>query len=211
MSLEEKRNKLLEFFTQNHMFYNLKEIEQQGGKYVGIHPLQMKDLLQTLLDDNLIKAEKCGVTTIYWCFQYDQIKNLKQIWGINQAKLQNLQIKRDKLIEECFKENKLRILKDRDQLISKFETMEKIYKNLQIQFINSKYFDFDKLENIKLNLIKRLNIADICTDTIESLIDYFKKNNDVEREYFQNEFDIPEEFIELNQFYLSIQEFNDMK
>uniref|UniRef100_A0A8H7Y310 Meiotic nuclear division protein 1 n=1 Tax=Psilocybe cubensis TaxID=181762 RepID=A0A8H7Y310_PSICU len=58
--MEEKRIKLLEIFHETRDFYQLKELEKLGPKLKGIVSQSIKDVLQSLVDDNLVQGDKIG-------------------------------------------------------------------------------------------------------------------------------------------------------
>lgn len=64
ISFEEKRTRLLSIFTTDPSFYHIKEIEKLGAKK-GIHPMIVKDVLDSLLGDNLVDLEKVGASSYY--------------------------------------------------------------------------------------------------------------------------------------------------
>ena len=53
LSLEEKRNKILEIYLERKEVFNLKEIEKIGAKK-GVVFQTIKDVNQSLVDDNLV-------------------------------------------------------------------------------------------------------------------------------------------------------------
>ena len=65
ISFEEKRTRLLSVFTTDPTFYHMKEIEKLGAKK-GIHPMIVKDVLDSLLGDNLVEQEKVGASSYYY-------------------------------------------------------------------------------------------------------------------------------------------------
>ena len=64
VSFEEKRTRLLSIFTTDPTFYHIKEIEKLGAKK-GIHPMIIKDVLDSLIGDNLVDQEKVGASNYY--------------------------------------------------------------------------------------------------------------------------------------------------
>ncbi|QDZ24295.1 meiotic nuclear division protein [Chloropicon primus] len=67
MSLAEKREVLLKVFSDSEDVFALKELEKIASKR-GINSMVVKDLLQGMADDDLIHAEKVGISTYYWMF-----------------------------------------------------------------------------------------------------------------------------------------------
>lgn len=76
ISFEEKRTRLLSVFTTDPTFYHIKEIEKLGAKK-GIHPMIVKEVLESLLGDNLVDQEKVGASSFYFSLpsKLFQVKN----------------------------------------------------------------------------------------------------------------------------------------
>ncbi|KAL6310435.1 meiotic nuclear division protein 1 [Sparassis latifolia] len=68
LSAEEKRVKLLEIFHETKDFFQLKELEKLGPKMKGIVSQSVKEVLQGLVDDGLVQAEKIGSSNFFWSF-----------------------------------------------------------------------------------------------------------------------------------------------
>ncbi|KAJ7287531.1 meiotic nuclear division protein 1 [Mycena rebaudengoi] len=79
LSAEEKRVKLLEIFHESKDFYQLKELEKLGPKLKGIVSQSVKEVLQSLVDDGLVQADKIGSSNFFWSFpsQRGQAMNAK--------------------------------------------------------------------------------------------------------------------------------------
>lgn len=60
LSVEDKRIKLLEIFHETKDFFQLKELEKLGPKMKGIVSQSVKEVLQSLVDDNLVQMDKIG-------------------------------------------------------------------------------------------------------------------------------------------------------
>ena len=65
LSLEEKRAKLLEVFYDKKEVLNLKEVEKFGAKK-GIVLQSVKDVNQSLIDDNLVETDRIGIGCYFW-------------------------------------------------------------------------------------------------------------------------------------------------
>ena len=84
LSLEDKRQIILNLFREDHSFFHYKEIE----KYATVHKvsfMQVKELLEGLVADNLIETDKVGSSNFYWSLptrvlaaKKKQIKLLKE-------------------------------------------------------------------------------------------------------------------------------------
>ena len=67
LSLEEKRSKLLQMYYDKGEVLNLKEVEKYGAKK-GITLQTVKDVNQTLIDDNMVCTDKIGIGCYFWAF-----------------------------------------------------------------------------------------------------------------------------------------------
>lgn len=65
MSLEEKRQMMMNIFKNNLSFFHYKEIEKFSIKNK-ISFMIVKELLQGLVADNLVETEKIGSSSYYW-------------------------------------------------------------------------------------------------------------------------------------------------
>lgn len=65
MSLEEKREKMLEIFYETQSFYQLKDLEKLGPKK-GVISQSVKDVVQNLVDDDLVFKDKVGTSVYFW-------------------------------------------------------------------------------------------------------------------------------------------------
>ncbi|KAM7419549.1 hypothetical protein PAMA_016588 [Pampus argenteus] len=68
LSLEEKRSRMLEIFFETKDVFQLKDIEKIAPKTKGITPMSVKEVLQSLVDDNMVDCERVGTSNYYWAF-----------------------------------------------------------------------------------------------------------------------------------------------
>ncbi|ODV60797.1 Mnd1p [Ascoidea rubescens DSM 1968] len=227
LSLEEKKLKLLEFFKKEHNFYTIKEVESLGSKYIGVNSMQMKEILQHLIDDSLIKFEKCGITNFYWCFEFDLTKSINSNYS-NLIKRKTTLIENNQVLAEKIKKEKLsrvneltanQLLMVKEQLkINNDNGNNDINRNYLLAKVKEFSNDLEKklqilndyTENDPRNLDEKINQLtkigyniDLITDNIDLLISYWVNNKNLETSALKKEFNIPDEFIDLpniNQF-----------
>ena len=65
LSFEEKRKRMLEIFKEDQSFFHLKDIEKLGTKK-GIIFQSIKEVLDSLVADNLVEVDKIGSSNFYW-------------------------------------------------------------------------------------------------------------------------------------------------
>ncbi|CCH44534.1 Meiotic nuclear division protein 1 [Wickerhamomyces ciferrii] len=206
LTLEEKRTKLLQFFIKDHLFYTIKEVESLGGKFTGIHPMQIKEVLTSLVDDGLVNSEKCGVSILFWCFEYDKQKKVKEMLSKEEQKLGNLNKQFNELQEKIKFEESVRKIDDAEFKMNEISRLTNIKKELTNKF-ESSGFNMEKVDEVQKNLQNEIEIGEICTDNIESMLYHFKNSNGIDRKVFNQELGIPEEFKDfpnLNEFFAKL-------
>lgn len=67
LSRAEKRARLLEIFHETQSFYQLKDLEQLA-KEKGLNVKQVKEILQSLVDDEQVDSDRIGPSNFYWSF-----------------------------------------------------------------------------------------------------------------------------------------------
>ena len=65
LSLDDKRQKLLDVYYEQKQVLNLKEVEKLGAKK-GVVLQTIKDVNQSLIDDNLVETDKIGIGAFFW-------------------------------------------------------------------------------------------------------------------------------------------------
>ncbi|KAI0515526.1 hypothetical protein KFK09_008191 [Dendrobium nobile] len=65
LSLEEKREHMLQIFYDSQDFFLLKELEKLGPKK-GVISQSVKDVVQSLVDDDLVLKDKIGTSVYFW-------------------------------------------------------------------------------------------------------------------------------------------------
>jgi hypothetical protein len=67
LSLDEKRATLLTIFHDTASVFTLKEVEKAGPK-LGVVQQSVKEVLQSLVDDDLVAVDRIGIGNYYWSF-----------------------------------------------------------------------------------------------------------------------------------------------
>jgi len=68
--------------------YTIKELEKKVADVASINQMAVKDLIQALLDENLIRVEKIGSGNWYWSFRSDAKKTKEKV--LNDLKAQEM-------------------------------------------------------------------------------------------------------------------------
>uniref|UniRef100_A0AAQ5Y1I8 Meiotic nuclear division protein 1 homolog n=1 Tax=Amphiprion ocellaris TaxID=80972 RepID=A0AAQ5Y1I8_AMPOC len=77
LSLEEKRTRMMEIFFESKDVFQLKDIEKIAPKTKGITPMSVKEVLQSLVDDNMVDSERVGTSNYYWAFPSKALNSRK--------------------------------------------------------------------------------------------------------------------------------------
>lgn len=67
LSLDDKRSTILSLYHDSKEPMNLKEIEAKGSK-AGVVQQTIKDVNQSLVDDDLVHSDKIGAAIFFWSF-----------------------------------------------------------------------------------------------------------------------------------------------
>jgi hypothetical protein len=173
-----KQAKILDYFRESMNVFTLKELEKNLQPVASINGMQVKEYLQALQDENLIRVEKIGSGNWYWCFMSDAkktkentINNLKTEEGKLVAAIADT--KRQIEEEMAKREDDNEVLEgngmDRKALLETHDTLLK-----EVEFLDKElacYSDSDPAEILsKVEETKRLKASTIrWTDNIESL------------------------------------------
>lgn len=139
LSFEEKRQKMLSIFKEKQEFFHLKDIEKLGVKK-GITFQTIKEVLDSLLGDDLVDSDKIGSSVFFWALsskvyntKLNKLNKLKEENSALDAKIENIEKSiidhKSSITETDERKEKIELLeklkKENDELSSEIET----YKN----------------------------------------------------------------------------------
>jgi hypothetical protein len=173
-----KQQKILDYFRESMSVYTIKELEKNLPPVASINGMQVKEYLQALQDEYLIRVEKIGSGNYYWCFMSDAKKIKENALNNLQAeenKLTSSIAETERLIEEeiAKREEDDEKLEDgsmnRKGLLEAHDTLMKEMESLDKEL--ACYSDNDPADVLrKVEETKRLKDSTIrWTDNIESL------------------------------------------
>lgn len=161
LSFEEKRQRMLSIFTESYTFFHIKDIEKLAPKK-GIVFQVIKDVLQSLVGDDLVESDKIGSSVYYWSFP-SKVYNTKKSKELKFKKQIEENIASiDKLTLEIKNQKSLRV--ESNERIKKL----RILKDLKLEFksIDSEINEYLKNDPNKFNKLKHdLNIINNINDT----------------------------------------------
>lgn len=211
MSVEQKKQLILQFFQREYSFYNMKELEKLIPKHCpGVSSMLVKELVQAMIDeDGLISVEKCGNINIYWCFAnqitqrlYDTgIKLEETLRQKTQAALELRQQVEDQLANHRSAEfssgdPKTPTLYRRAQVLQELKDTDSLIRQLDMQYekVSMTRWDQQKINDKRDALKSKLIKLDALTDNIEILISYLANTYSIPMNDLRRELEVPEEF-----------------
>ncbi|KAL5528363.1 MND1 [Sanghuangporus sanghuang] len=195
LSAEEKRVRLLEIFHESKDFFQLKELEKLGPKLKGIVSQSVKEVLQGLVDDGLVQADKIGSSNFFWSFpsQRGAIMNNR----LNAAKeaRANSQFQLQELQENIEKEKMLR--PDNDERASALEELEST--KVQLTELEKELAQYGSCDPAKIEAKRRATklaheAAVRWTDNVGILIPYMSRQNGTDPNDIRAYLEIGEDF-----------------
>lgn len=134
MSLEDKRAKLLEMYYEKKEVLNLKEVEKFGAKK-GIVLQSVKDVNQSLIDDNLVETDKIGIGTFFWALPSKGFQVRKNLIEDYDKKIENAKKEIEETEAAIIRETEARVSNDgeREKMIEELEKARKTRADLEVQ------------------------------------------------------------------------------
>lgn len=141
LSLEEKREKILQIFYDSQDFFLLKELEKSGPKK-GVISQSVKDVVQSLVDDDLASKEKIGTSVYFWSLPSCAGNQLRTVHRKLNSDLQSSKKRHAELGDQCEALKKGREESDeREEALAELKTIEMKYNELKEEM--EKYADND--------------------------------------------------------------------
>ncbi|KAH9762745.1 Meiotic nuclear division protein 1-like [Citrus sinensis] len=184
LSLEEKRGKILEIFYESQDFYLLKELEKLGPKK-GVITQSVKDVVQSLVDDDLVLKDKIGTS-------------LRNVYRKLESDLQSSKKRHTELVEQCNALKKGREESDeREEALEELKAVE--LKHIELKDEMGQYADNDPaaFEAMKNAIEVAHAAANRWTDNIFTLQQWCSNNfpqAKEELEQMYKDVGIPEDF-----------------
>lgn len=173
----------------------MKDLEKLVPKATGIVTQSVKEVLQSLVDDRLVNAEKIGTSNYFWSFPSTAMQSRQNTRNALKEEVKRVQEMRQKGEAQLAEASAMREeSKERDELLEKYQELEKqrseAVKKLEIHRAN----DPKLLAQKRSDAEKAKLAANRWTDNIFTLQSYCANNFSIERSQFNEQFSIPEDF-----------------
>lgn len=175
MSLEEKRQTLLDVFHSSKDIFSLKEVEKQGSAR-GVVLQSVKEVLQSLVDDDLVHGEKIGTSNFFWSFPSEAAVKLDAQLAAAATRLKAKQAEREALEKQVAasragKEDS----EERQQLGAQLAALQAEVAAQAEELAEYAGNDPDRYDNLKEASKLACDSANRWIDNTESLRDWLKK------------------------------------
>ncbi|KAL4651814.1 hypothetical protein ACB092_01G188200 [Castanea dentata] len=133
LSLEEKREKMLQIFYESQDFFLLKELEKLGPRK-GVISQSVKDVVQSLVDDDLVSKDKIGTSVYFWSLPSFAGNQLRNVYHKLESDLQSSKKRLAELVDQCNALKRGREESDeREEALAELKAIEKNYLALKDQ------------------------------------------------------------------------------
>ncbi|XP_076762934.1 meiotic nuclear division protein 1 homolog [Xylocopa sonorina] len=194
VSLDEKRIRMLQIFYEKKEFFTLKELERIAPKEKGIVMQSVKDVVQALVDDGLVRSEKIGTTIYFWTFPGENITAIEQRISEATKKIVEAEFKLQKLKEACEKEKVGKEdTEERELLLRELEELKAIEDQLKKQVAKFKDADPEVIAKLAEKAQEYKDATNVWTDNIFAIQSWCKRKFDISEDCLNKQFDIPED------------------
>eukprot|EP00866_Antonospora_locustae_P001989 jgi/Antlo1/1989/2209 len=188
---DEKRRRILEIFSETKDFFMLKEVEKMAYKK-GVPLMAVKDVLQGLIDDDLVRLEKIGTSNYYWAFPSQKQVNRNNVLEKLNAERESTNKKVEELRVRLEAEQMARADGERTGLISRYEDLKKERDELFSALEKYNGCDPAIYEEKKIRVAALKTEVNKITDDLFTVQSYVCNKFDVDRREFLTSFGISE-------------------
>ncbi|CAK6972370.1 meiotic nuclear division protein 1 homolog [Scomber scombrus] len=195
LSLEEKRTRMMEIFFESKDVFQLKDIEKLAPKTKGITPMAVKDVLQSLVDDNMVDCERVGTSNYYWAFPSKALHARK-------SKLEDLQKQsseakqRKTTIQKAAEKAKVgrQDTKERSSLLKELKALREERTQLQAEVEKYRECDPEVVKELRKSNVVAKDAVCRWTDNVFAIKSWTKKKFAFDDSRINKAFGIPEDF-----------------
>ncbi|XP_023189954.1 meiotic nuclear division protein 1 homolog isoform X3 [Xiphophorus maculatus] len=195
LSLEEKRTRMMEIFFESKDVFQLKDIEKIAPKSKGIAPMTVKEVLQSLVDDNMVDCERIGTSNYYWAFPSKALHARKH--KLEELKKQASDAKQRKVsVEKTVEKSKVgrEGTKERSSLLKQLQSLREERTNLQAELEKYRECDPDVIKAMRKSNVVAKEAVSRWTDNVFAIKSWTKKKFSFDDSRINKAFGIPEDF-----------------
>ncbi|XP_057187086.1 meiotic nuclear division protein 1 homolog [Triplophysa rosa] len=199
LSLEEKRSRMMEIFFETKDVFQLKDIEKIAPKSKGITPMSVKEVLQSLVDDNMVDTERVGTSNYYWAFPSKALHARK--CRLEELEIQCEEGKQRKIaLQQAADKAKVgrEINEEREALLKELGALKDQRDQMKAEVEKYKECDPEVVEEIRKTNIAAKEAVSRWTDNVFAIKSWAKRKFGFENSRLDKAFGIPEDFDYIN-------------
>eukprot|EP00162_Nutomonas_longa_P002889 comp13549_c0_seq1/m.18855 comp13549_c0_seq1/g.18855 ORF comp13549_c0_seq1/g.18855 comp13549_c0_seq1/m.18855 type:complete len:203 (-) comp13549_c0_seq1:59-667(-) len=198
VSAEEKRTRLLEIFTESADFFQLKDLEKIAPKQKGIIVQSVKDVLQSLVDDNLVTSDRIATSNFFWALPSNMAMKRKQRIEDLEDKKEVLK-KQKKMLEDGKKAHQEEKEEEgRAEIVSKNIELKEKYQKLKDRLSELNAVDHETYEKIIKDTKIAKDAANRWTDNIFTTKSWISNKFNIDSSTIDQQFGIPDDLDYVN-------------
>eukprot|EP00743_Colponemidia_sp_Colp-15_P008891 GILK01009701.1.p1 GENE.GILK01009701.1~~GILK01009701.1.p1 ORF type:complete len:210 (+),score=61.54 GILK01009701.1:45-674(+) len=125
LSFDEKRDRIIKIFFDKKEVFNLKELEKLGAKE-GVVLQTVKEVVQSLVDDNLVQQDKIGSANFFWALPSTAVQTRKVKIDALEADVEKLKAEKSALLKR--KREATEDRQDSDERAAKLQRLAELQK-----------------------------------------------------------------------------------
>ncbi|KAL0315728.1 UNVERIFIED_CONTAM: Meiotic nuclear division protein 1 [Sesamum radiatum] len=188
---------MLQIFYESQDFFLLKELEKLGPKK-GVITQSVKDVVQSLVDDDLVFKDKIGTSVYFWSLPSCAGNQLRNIHRKLDSDLESSKKRYTELIDQCNALKKGREESDeREEALDELKAIEQKYNGLKDEIVQYSDNDPATFEAMKKAIEVAYVAANRWTDNIFTLRQWCSNNFPQAKEqldHLYNEVGITDDF-----------------
>ncbi|XP_016357418.1 meiotic nuclear division protein 1 homolog [Sinocyclocheilus anshuiensis] len=199
LSLEEKRSRMMEIFFETKDVFQLKDMEKIAPKSKGITPMSVKEVLQSLVDDNMVDTERVGTSNYYWAFPSKALHARKRRLEELETQLEDGN-QRKKALQQAADKAKVgrEVDEERQDLLKELAALKPQRDQLKAELEKYRECDPQVVEEIRKANITAKEAVSRWTDNVFAIKSWAKKKFGFENSNLDKAFGIPEDFDYIN-------------
>ncbi|KAJ2699752.1 Meiotic nuclear division protein 1 [Coemansia sp. IMI 203386] len=195
LTIDEKRKRMMEIFHDTMEPYLLKELEKIGPKQKGIVSQTVKDVVQSLVDDNMVRCEKIGTSNYFWSFPSESALKRKTRLQDLQKEVLALETKQTELeqnIEQAMLGREQ--TEERKSLVEELAEVEQLWNGQQEELRQFRECDPELMAQRKKQAVVAKDAANRWTDNIFIIQGWVRDKFNMDPNDFNKHFGIPADF-----------------
>eukprot|EP00658_Telonema_sp_P-2_P039337 TRINITY_DN2814_c0_g1_i1.p1 TRINITY_DN2814_c0_g1~~TRINITY_DN2814_c0_g1_i1.p1 ORF type:complete len:204 (+),score=72.62 TRINITY_DN2814_c0_g1_i1:175-786(+) len=188
LSLEDKREKVLGMFHSTLDVLNIKEVEK-GATARGVIAQSVKDVLKSLVDDDMVENDKIGIGSFFWSFPSKALCELRAKQAVVDQGLATERAKTEELQRQLG--NAQAGKEETDERAAKkrrLEYLTKTSEDADVQLAQYEGNSAEFMQQLQAGIEEARAAANRWTDNLDCGRKWLKKKYGVEKNVLDNLF-----------------------